>query len=73
MSNNEMFVLYCPEKKQYVKGVKLDWVSNHEAFVDFTFTDNVNEADQMLFDKDTDRTIKRFGYEFELQLTREVL
>lgn len=64
---SDMFVMYCPEKKQYVKGVEL-----HDSFIDFTFTDNVDEADRILLDKDCDRKIKRFGYEFELKLRREL-
>lgn len=68
----DMFVMYCPEKKQYVKGVVINWDSNREGTVDFIFTDNVNEADQMLMEKNTNRTIKGFGYEFELKLRREL-
>ena len=64
---SDMFVMYCPEKKQYVKGVEL-----HDSFIDFTFTDNVDVADLILFDKDCDRKIKRFGYEFELKLRRDL-
>lgn len=64
---SDMFVMYCPEKKQYVKGVEL-----HDSFIDFTFTDNVDEADLILLDKGCDRKIKRFGYEFELKLRRDL-
>lgn len=64
--------MYCPEKKQYVKGVVINWDSNREGTVDFIFTDNVNEADQMLMEENTNRTIKGFGYEFELKLRREL-
>lgn len=64
---SDMFVMYCPEKKQYVKGVEL-----HDSFIDFTFTDNVDEADLILLYKDCDRKIKRFGYEFELKLRRDL-
>ena len=67
-----MFVMYCPEKKQYVKGVVINWDNNREGTVDFIFTDNVNEADQMLMEENTNRTIKGFGYEFELKLRREL-
>ena len=72
MSNLEQFVMYCPEKKQYVKSIELQWLNGTEAFIDFTFTNNLNEAEQILLDKDTDRNIKRFGYEFELKLRREL-
>lgn len=64
---SDMFVMYCPEKKQYVKGVEIK-----DSFIDFTFTDNVDEADLILLDKDCDRKIKRFGYEFELKLRRDL-
>jgi len=63
----DMFVLYCPEKNQYVKGVVIN-----DSVIDFTFTNNVNEADLILLDIDCDRKIKRFGYEFELKLRREL-
>lgn len=63
----DMFVMYCPEKKQYVKGVEI-----HDSVIDFTFTDNLNEADLILLDIDCDRKIKRFGYEFELKLRRDL-
>ena len=64
---SDMFVMYCPEKKQYVKGVEIN-----DSVIDFTFTNNVEEADLILLDKDCDRKIKRFGYEFELKLRRDI-
>ena len=64
---SDLFVLYCPENKQYVNGVEL-----HDSFIDFTFTDNADEAELILLDKDCDRKIKRFGYEFEPKLRRDL-
>ena len=58
---SDMFVMYCPEKKQYVKGVEIN-----DSFID------LEEADLILLDKDCDKKIKRFGYEFELKLRRDL-
>lgn len=66
-----MFVMYCPEKKQYVKGVEVKH-DGKESVIDFTFTDNVSEAQEVLLWKDTEKLVKRFGYEFELKPRRDI-